>query len=76
MEPSIGRIVHYVDDLTGQPTCHAAIITEVVEPPGEAHFGIVNLTVFRTDSTTVRINVSRVEAENKTVRSWHWPERA
>ena len=80
-QPSVGRIVHYVSQATGEPVCRAAIITEVGEyPPGVSDAGRenvavpVSVTVFLPDASfTDRCMQSELGHEGGT---WHWPERA
>lgn len=70
MQPTIGRIVHYV--MYGTPggeypsVCRAAIVTEV----GEAHVG---LAVMNPEG--MFFNRSVLEGEKSEGGTWHWPER-
>lgn len=69
MTPSVGRIVHYVED--GSP-CHAAIVT-AYHPPLEDTTESVDLTVFYP--TGMGVVRSVYEGGDGTRRYWHWPER-
>lgn len=70
MNPSIGRVVHYVSYGTpgGEYTseCRAAIVTEVHDPDD------VSLCVLNPSG--LFFNVSRFD-EGKAGGTWHWPER-
>ncbi len=63
--PSIGRIVHFVDE---NDLCRAAIITEVDEVQAE-----VTLRVFYPKTTAHRDHVGY--DDSKTRGTWHWVER-
>jgi hypothetical protein len=65
-QPTVGRIVHYVD---GDGNHLAAVIAKVWSPQG------VNLGVF-SEKGTVSGVTSVTYSENPAVKiSWHWPER-
>lgn len=70
MEPSVGRIVHYVSrgssDGVHPAACRAALINEVT-PEG------VNLTVFIPNGTYNHFAVPQGNADDRA--TWHWPER-
>lgn len=70
MEPTIGRIVHYVPEYnhTGEPeqSCFAAIITHVDTRD-------IWLTIFRPIGLEFQIEVTHDESKSK--GTWHWPER-
>jgi hypothetical protein len=72
MEPSIGRIVHYIPQ--GSTDCVAALITMV----NNAEEGNVNLITFPPHAPpTLFWNVPEadpVESPNIVQNSWHWPE--
>ncbi|MFM9656839.1 hypothetical protein [Streptomyces scabiei] len=78
--PSVGRLVHYVSEATGEAVCRAALITEVGDwPPGTDDAGRrniavpVSLTVFLPDTQFCdRSMQSEIGREGGT---WHWPER-
>jgi hypothetical protein len=79
--PSVGRIVHYVSQATGDPVCRAAIITEVGDwPPGTDEDGRrniavpVSVTVFLPDTHFCDAGVMQSEASH-VGGTWHWPER-
>ena len=71
MQPTIGRIVHYVS--YGTPageypqTCRAAVITEVVNP------NVVSLAVLNPEG--MFFNRELTLDEGHTGGTWHWPER-
>jgi hypothetical protein len=84
MEPSIGRIVHYVSfgawgAASGQE-CLAAIVTEVtgraVKPPDmtETDLWVAGLAVLGPDGLFFRRGVVQMEDGHDT-GTWHWPER-
>jgi hypothetical protein len=77
MEPSIGRIVHYVAYGTpgGEyaPEHRAAIITAVSGDINDPAFGDVALCVL--NPTGVFFNVHVMHDEGKGNGTWHWPER-
>jgi len=72
MQPSIGRIVHYVSYGTpgGEYTseCRAAVVTEVA---GE---DIVGLCVLNPTGQFFNRNVQHDESD-RLGGTWHWPER-
>lgn len=72
-KPSVGRIVFYVDTLSGSAP-EAAIITKVhIDHRAEAQK--VNLRVFEDgDETPWRVNVP-FDPLGTTPGSWHWPPR-
>ena len=68
MQPTIGRIVHYVNH--NDDHC-PAIVTHVTD------VGVVNLVVFNpyiTDCTMPAFGVGNDESGEKH-GTWHWPER-
>lgn len=75
MNPSVGRIVHYVSrgsaDGVFEPECRAAIITGINEDNGK-----VELMVFNPQGVFWDYNMDYQDvAEGKTGGTWHWPER-
>jgi hypothetical protein len=73
MEPSVGRIVHYVS--SGTPggeyasQCRAAIIAAVpLSERGECDLVVLN-------PTGLLFNRCEQDEANKTGGTWHWPER-
>ncbi len=68
MKPSIGRIVHYIQN-NGQPS--AAIVTGVRES------GAVDLTVFHAEIAPTFAMAVRCadEFEDQMAGVWRWPER-
>lgn len=72
MEPTVGRIVHYVDF---QGLKHAAIVTHVIDERD------VNLAVFYDGGVGATMQaLSAITYEANPQRgyvggSWHWPER-
>lgn len=86
MQPSVGRIVHYVS--YGTPggeypsVCRAAIITAVddYQTPAEAndgtHLGHVSLCVLNPEGMFFNRSVLHAEGEQLgRGGTWHWPER-
>lgn len=78
MQPSVGRIVHYVgepqvhgDGLRPGP-CRAAIVTNVIEP--EKVDAYVDLTVFDPNGQLI-VGAVRSRAVGELAEGWHWPER-
>ena len=84
MEPSVGRIVHYVSYGTPggeyKSECRAAVITEVVPAalvPPELAGGVdigVSLCVLNPEGMFFNRNVQQDEAGHAG-GTWHWPER-
>jgi len=67
VKPSIGRIVHYVQD--GDPVRHRpAIITGVLDG------GAITAEVFGLGSARFVSGVKE-DQETKAIATWHWPER-
>jgi len=82
--PSIGGIVHYVDQVDGEPKCRAAIITEVCAAPHgtvpQANTPCVSLHVFYPPGHLGGSDSEHVPHHEGSGRllapgSWHWPER-
>lgn len=88
MQPSVGRIVHYVS--YGTPggeypsVCRAAVVTEVGEmPPGTEHVNTeaspvmpnVGLAVLNPEGMFFNRNVRCSHPDNRDGGTWHWPER-
>lgn len=82
MQPSVGRIVHYVsygtpgDEYVSQ--CRAAIVTEVTEHPDAD--GTAGLAVLNPEGVLFSRSVPHAEdkaagAPNHPGGTWHWPER-
>lgn len=73
MEPTIGRIVHYIHggDETNNPHNHyAAVVTHVWSPE------CVNLFVFAKGSALDNESGVRTSVlKGDTAGRWHWPER-
>lgn len=67
--PSIGRIVHFVQD----GACQAAIVTRV----RDRESGSVDLHVFGGEGRAegMQWNASAAYAEGRIGGTWHWPER-
>lgn len=89
MQPTIGRIVHYVshgtpprDDGTQayEPQCRAAIIAEVcgraVQPPDmtESDMWVASLCVLNPEGQFFNRSVVQME-DGRNGGTWHWPER-
>jgi hypothetical protein len=76
MQPSVGRIVHYVSYGTpgGEYTsqCRAAIVTQVTEDPdaGDA----VSLAVLNPEGMFFNRHVPH-EEDGYVGGTWHWPGR-
>lgn len=76
MNPTVGRIVHYVSlgSRRGEypeGACRAAIVTEVSEDG--AH---VNLCVVNPTGLHFRDGVVEDPSPTPATGTWHWPERA
>ena len=82
MNPSIGRIVHYVS--YGTPggeypsVCRAAVVTEVTEHPDAD--GTVGLAVLNPEGMFFKRGVPHAEDKaagftDHPPGTWHWPER-
>jgi hypothetical protein len=78
MQPSVGRIVHYVshgtppklDGSQAYPsTCRAAVVTEVADND------VVGLAVLNPEGMFFNRDVHHQE-DDHAGGSWHWPERA
>jgi len=75
MEPSIGRIVHYVS--YGTPggeygkECRAAIVTELAQPDEDSD--IIGVAVL--NPTGFFFNRAAYDEGAQTGGSWHWSER-
>ena len=74
MQPSIGRIVHYISYGTPggeyESTCRAAVISEV----GSGGFSdTVGLAIL--NPTGMFFNRTITHDENRAPGTWHWPER-
>ena len=65
MNPSVGRVVHFVKD----GACFAAIVTHVWTPQ------CVNLYVFPDNSDLPYFKSSVMWNDVPSEYSWHWPER-
>lgn len=78
-QSSIGQIVHYVSYGTPggehKKACRTAIITQVVDPAGEAGSGIVGLAVLNPGGIFFDQECPHVDAEHMLGGSWHWPEQ-
>lgn len=82
MEPSVGRIVHYVS--YGTPggeypsVCRAAIVTAVDTyqdaAAGDEHVGHASLAVMNPEGMFFNKTVMQDES-GKAGGTWHWPER-
>lgn len=67
MKPTVGRIVHFVNE---SGTHMAAIVTKVWTDT------CVNLVVFEPyDGCPTVVRTSVCESVNSAPFSWHWPER-
>lgn len=81
MEPSVGRIVHYVS--YGTPggeygkECRAAIITEVPTDDGTVNLAVLNPTgmFFNAAEHHEADGGGLVSAASHPGGTWHWPER-
>lgn len=82
MQPSVGRIVHYVS--YGTPggeypsTCRAAVITEVTEHPdadGAVGLAVLNPTGAFFDRSVPHAEDKAAGADRHPGGTWHWPER-
>jgi hypothetical protein len=82
MQPSVGRIVHYVSYGTpgGEYTsqCRAAIVTAVTEHPDAD--GTASLAVLNPEGMFFNQGVPHAEdkaagADSHPGGTWHWPER-
>jgi hypothetical protein len=69
--PSVGRIVHVVED-DRHLTCRAAIVTEVREGLGGRTE--VGVAVLRPLGLSFNDDIDQDE-ENHSPGTWHWPER-
>jgi len=67
MKPSVGRIVHYIDPLTGKHC--AALIIDVDDKDR------VNLRVFGHVGSEWTAFVISNDETYVMLGSWHWPER-
>jgi hypothetical protein len=67
MQPSIGRIVHFISEQDGGH--QAAIVTRVWSDT------CVNVTVFGDDAVQYFSSVNLDTTETPARRSWHWPEQ-
>lgn len=78
MQPSVGRIVHYVSYGTPggeyRSECRAAIITEVPTAVFEEGKQPVGLFVANPTGIFLNRDVPQDE-EGHSGGSWHWPER-
>lgn len=78
MQPTIGRIVHFITDVyhdgEGNPviTERPAIVTEVHEEEG----GLVSVVVFGNALMGASVPKFAEYDESKAYGTWHWPERA
>jgi hypothetical protein len=70
-KPSVGRIVHYVED----STCRPAMIVEI-EPKDAGGYkaGDTHLNVFTT-RRGVETAYAVKQGEPGRANTWHWPER-
>jgi hypothetical protein len=80
MNPSVGRIVHYVSrgsaDGVFTPQCRAAIITEIGADQNTGHEGFVSLAVLNPQGMFFDWDVRYEDvAQGQTGGTWHWPER-
>lgn len=92
--PSVGRVVHYVSHGTPvredgtrayEPTCRAAVITEVPAhlleepldgcPNGTQGNWLASLAVLNPTGAHLNQHVPQDE-ETREGGTWHWPERA
>lgn len=79
MIPSVGRIVHYVSQGSGDgvypSVCRAAIVTEVSDRTGRPSLMVCNPTGvhFRDEVQYLEPQEDSYEYERK--GTWHWPER-
>lgn len=77
MQPSVGRIVHYVSYGTpgGEYTsqCRAAVITEVTDC--DAHMDCVGLCVLNPTGQFFKQHVPYNGTSQQHGGTWHWPER-
>jgi len=78
MNPTVGRIVHYVSYGTpgGEYTsrCRAAIITEVRHEGPDLHGPVISLAVLNPTGMFFNQNVTYdgVQSQGGT---WHWPDK-
>lgn len=74
MQPTVGRIVHYVSYGTpgGEYTkeCRAAVVTEVESD------NLVSLAVLNPTGMFFNAGVTNDDGSKPTGGTWHWPERA
>ncbi|MFB7029660.1 MULTISPECIES: hypothetical protein [unclassified Streptomyces] len=87
MQPSVGRIVHYVshgspvlpDGTQAYPSrCRAAIITETTEHPdadGTVVLAVLNPTGVHFDQDVPHAEDKAEGAPAHPAGTWHWPER-
>lgn len=73
LQPSIGRIVHYMAhgsaDGTYPKKCRAAVVTDVDEQdPDWLHLAVLT-------PTEVFHNRSQLDGGEQAGGTWHWPER-
>lgn len=71
MPPSVGRIVHYSDELA---TCNAALVTGVAELEHEPA-DTITLMVFPASAEGEAIADVSHSATPDHIGTWHWPER-
>jgi hypothetical protein len=75
MNPSVGRIVHYVSrgsaDGVFTPECRAAIVTDISEDNDRVALAVLNPQGMFFDWDLKFADV----AEGKVPGTWHWPER-
>lgn len=69
--PSIGRIVHYVED-RGHADIHVpAIVITAPDPDGD---GVIPCLVVANEANDYRARHVAHDATGKTGGTWHWPE--
>lgn len=77
MNPTVGRIVHYVArgsaDGVFPSVCRAAVITQVGPRVGLATLGPIGLCVMNPTGLFFHEDVAY--SEDNAPGSWHWPER-
>jgi hypothetical protein len=71
MEPTIGRIVHFVG---WDARHHAAIVTEVWDGGPGIGIDSISLAIFERSGVQMRDRVY-VDEGGTRPGSWHWPER-
>lgn len=74
-QPIVTSLVHYIGtDPAGQPQCWAALVTSVDDATAQGRVAVSTFPPPAAGAVPDYAGVAHVDAGQRTVGSWHWPE--